>query len=83
MPRTQKGLNGLKQRWRAGRATLPWHEIEAEAARQGCSPADVFFDRAGLGAPDAGGPVEAPPEEAAPETVPWRGLDPLPASRAT
>ncbi len=29
------------------RARLPWAELEAEARRQGCSPADIFFDRAG------------------------------------
>ena len=29
------------------RARLPWPELEAEARRQGCSPADIFFDRAG------------------------------------
>jgi hypothetical protein len=29
------------------RAKLPWRELEAEAARQGCSAADIFFDRAG------------------------------------
>jgi hypothetical protein len=28
-------------------AKLPWKELEAKAARQGCSPADIFFDRAG------------------------------------
>jgi hypothetical protein len=28
-------------------ARLPWDELEAEAKRQGCSPADIFFDRAG------------------------------------
>lgn len=33
------------------RAALPWAELEAEAARQGCSPADIFFDRAGRGIP--------------------------------
>ena len=40
--------------WRARRARLPWTELEAEAARQGCSPADIFFDLAGRGirAPD-------------------------------
>ena len=32
---------------RLPRATLPWAEIEAEAARQGCTVADVLFDRAG------------------------------------
>jgi hypothetical protein len=35
---------------RARRATLPWHELEAEARRQGCGPVDIFFDRAGHGA---------------------------------
>ena len=82
MPSTQQGLTGLRQRWRARRAKLPWHEIEAEAARQGCSPADIFFDRAGLGDPIEAGPATAPPEhETAREGIPWRGLDPLPASR--
>ena len=34
--------------WRRRRwAKLPWRELEAEAARQGCSEADIFFDRAG------------------------------------
>ena len=28
-------------------AELPWEEIEATARRQGCSPADVIWDRAG------------------------------------
>ena len=78
--------NSLKNRWRARRAKLPWGELEAEAARQGCSAADIFFDRAGNG--EAG--IDAAPVDAAeaPETqervprrVPWRGLDPLPASR--
>lgn len=32
---------------RVRRAKLPWRELESEAARQGCSPADIFFDRAG------------------------------------
>lgn len=42
---------------RVRRARLPWVELEAEAARQGCSPADIFFDRAGR-SPEtrAGGP---------------------------
>ena len=41
------------------RARLPWAELEAEAHRQGCSPADLFFDWAArasepeLGAPGA------------------------------
>ena len=37
----------LSERRRRRRPTLPWAELEAEAARQGCSPADIFFDRAG------------------------------------
>ena len=78
MPRSQPGLNGLKQRWRARRAKLPWHELETEAARQGCSPADIFFDRAGAGEPGAAAVTEAP--ERAP--VPWRGHNPLPAPQA-
>jgi hypothetical protein len=28
-------------------AELPWDEIEATARAQGCSPADVIWDRAG------------------------------------
>jgi hypothetical protein len=36
-------------------AYLPWDDLEAEAARQGCSPADVFFDRAGRGVADSRG----------------------------
>jgi len=43
---------------RRERATLPWSELEAEAARQGCSAADIFFDRAGRRA--------VPPEATAP-----------------
>jgi hypothetical protein len=39
-------LKTRRERRRVARATLPWAELEAEAARQGCSPADVFFDRA-------------------------------------
>ena len=34
--------------WRRRRwAKLPWKGLEDEAARQGCSEADIFFDRAG------------------------------------
>ena len=72
------------RRWRARRAKLPWHELEAEAERQGCSPADIFFDRAGLAEPAASAPEPEPQAETrerAPRRVPWRGLDPLPASR--
>ncbi len=28
-------------------AELPWEEVEAAARHQGCSPADVIWDRAG------------------------------------
>jgi hypothetical protein len=28
-------------------AELPWEEVEATARQQGCSPADVIWDRAG------------------------------------
>ena len=44
-------LHTLRDQARWRRATLPWAELEAEAARQGCSPADVFFDRAGRPVP--------------------------------
>ncbi len=39
----------VQDRRRIQRTKLPWHELEAEAEaeRQGCSPADIFFDRAG------------------------------------
>jgi hypothetical protein len=40
-------LRRASQRHRGQSARLPWKELEAEAARQGCSPADIFFDRAG------------------------------------
>ena len=78
-------LHSLKEvlhRRRAGRATLPWDELEAEAARQRCSPADIFFDRAGdgdAGEPTAGGPADAYESELEERRVPWRGLDPRPA----
>lgn len=73
-------------------ASLPWHELEAEAARQGCSPADIFFDRAGRAEPnDAGlgcgraarGPdvSDTDTDERGWERRAWRGHDPLPAPR--
>jgi hypothetical protein len=74
-------LKDILDRRRARGAALPWDELEAEAARQHCSPADIFFDRAGLAEPDdAEEPAEA--HESEPEErrrVPWRGLDPRPA----
>jgi hypothetical protein len=77
------GGRGIIDRWRMRRATLPWRELEAEAARQGCSAADIFFDRAGRAEPariacvDDGETPEGPPPRVA-----WRGYDPLPARRA-
>ena len=51
----------LRESRRIGRAKLPWSELEAEAARQGCSPVDIFFDRAGsvVGLPGATGAQDA------------------------
>ena len=45
-------LHGLRDQRRVRRASLPWAQLEAEAARQGCSAADIFFDRAGRPVPD-------------------------------
>jgi hypothetical protein len=61
MPFVTEKLRALLEQQRRRRARLPWAELEAEAARQGCSPADVFFDRAGR--PVAGLPAiaAAPP----------------------
>ncbi|MGH2968905.1 MAG: hypothetical protein ACRDK0_07560 [Solirubrobacteraceae bacterium] len=88
------GLKGILNRRRARRARLPWGELEAEAARQRCSPADIFFDRAGLGDPndvdeflaaesaaratDADGRETGEP---CARPAAWRGLDPRPAPR--
>jgi hypothetical protein len=46
-------IHTLSERRRRRRPTLPWAELEAEAARQGCSEADIFFDRAGRAMPDS------------------------------
>jgi hypothetical protein len=59
----KRALHARRERRRLSRATLPWAELEAEAIRQGCSSADVFFDRAGrdvpgLPVPDIGSPPE-------------------------
>jgi hypothetical protein len=45
-------IQSVKARTRIRRARLPWRALEAEAARQGCSPADIFFDWAGQRVPD-------------------------------
>jgi hypothetical protein len=62
-------LRALQEWRRVRRATLPWAELEAEADRQGCSPADVFYDRAGRpvpGLPGVADAVPAPDPEPAP-----------------
>ena len=51
--------------------TLPWAELEAEAARQDCSPADVFFDRAGRRVPGLT-PIGGTPAIAVSDTRPIR-----------
>ena len=71
-------LKGISERRRMRGATLPWDELEAEATRQGCSPADIFFDRAGRGDPDV---VDTSGHEPARRV--WRGHDPLPAPRTS
>jgi hypothetical protein len=43
----RKKARSVREDRRRRRAKLPWRELEAEAARQGCSAADIFFDRAG------------------------------------
>jgi hypothetical protein len=51
-------FHGAKRRHRARRARLPWRQLEAEAARQGVSAADIFFDRAGHGSRPGSGLIE-------------------------
>jgi hypothetical protein len=46
-----ENLRAVREQRRRRRAKLPWAELEAEAARQGCSPADIFYDRAGRPVP--------------------------------
>jgi len=46
----QRIFRRAARRYRCRRARLPWRQLEAEAARQGCSAADIFFDLAGRGA---------------------------------
>lgn len=85
------GLKGILARRRVRGVTLPWHELEAEAARQGCSPADIFFDRAGRGDPtgvgagvgsaDTADGDDRETNERPPPRGAWRGHDPLPAPR--
>jgi hypothetical protein len=51
MPSIKQTFHRLQEQRRRRRATLPWAELEAEAARQGCAAADIFFDRAGRPVP--------------------------------
>ena len=85
-------LKGLVDRRPMRGPSLPWHDLEAEAARQGCSPADIFFDRAGHGDPcvaeraaaseaPLGGVDEGEPRARLSPRAAWRGYDPLPAQR--
>jgi len=47
MRRIREIARSYREDRRIRRAKLPWPELESEAARQGCSPADIFFDWAG------------------------------------
>jgi hypothetical protein len=47
MPNLREMIQSITARTRVRRARLPWRDLEAGAARQGCSPADIFFDWAG------------------------------------
>jgi hypothetical protein len=58
------GCRSIRERRRIERAKLPWDEVEREASRQGCSAADIVFDRAGRRPPDADEQA-TPPSEAA------------------
>jgi len=46
MRRIREIARSYREDRRVRRAKLPWRELESEAARQGCLPADIFFDRA-------------------------------------
>ena len=61
----------LQERRRRRRAALPWAELEAEAGRQECSAADIFFHRAGRPVPGLPPVREGLPAHAA-------GLAPIP-----
>jgi hypothetical protein len=65
-------LRGAVARRRRRRARLPWKQLEAEATRQGCSPADIFFDRAGRSATADPGADSG-----------WGDSQPVPGTRAS
>lgn len=70
-------LKARKERRRLSGVTLPWAELEAEASRQGCSPADVFYDLAGRAAPEpAPLHITLPQEEAE-----WEPANPVSDAR--
>lgn len=70
-------MNQIERRIKAikdSRQKLPWEELEAEATRQGCSPADIFFDLAGRAVPgltltSTGGPARASSPAGRPTTA--------------
>lgn len=55
MPNLREMIQSVIARTRIRRARLPWRALEEEAARQGCSPADIFFDWAGRRVADGDG----------------------------
>jgi hypothetical protein len=54
MPGVTRLIAAHRRRRRIRRARLPWRDLEAEAARQGCSPPDIFFDWTGAGVSRSG-----------------------------
>lgn len=56
MKSIKRRINAIRA---ARRTRLPWRKLEAEAARQGCSAADIFYDWAGCRA--AGPDMKATP----------------------
>jgi hypothetical protein len=80
MPSIRETFHTLREERRRRRATLPWAELEAEAARQGCSAADVFFDRAGRPVPGLPVIAEAQPARDA-ELAPTRAQTPADCAR--
>jgi hypothetical protein len=80
MPSTRDTFRTLLEQRRRRRATLPWAELEADAARRGCAVADIFHDRAGRPVPGLPGIAEAVPAPD-PEVAPTRCETPEPNPR--
>ena len=70
MPSMSQVLRSARDRRELRRARLPWAELEAEAIRQDCSPADIFFDGAGRPGSEALATSLSPPGRGRPAT--WR-----------